>query len=95
VGLCNYFEEHGLLQGYEFRSTVLGYVQRGAVPTCSDRLLGTKLGSEAAEQIISGNSGVLVGVCKSELTCTPLEEVVVGRKPLDPWFMKAADMLAR
>jgi hypothetical protein len=26
---------------------------------------------------------------------TPLEEVVVGKKPLDPWFLKAADMLAR
>jgi 6-phosphofructokinase 1 len=94
-GLCRYFEEHGLLQGYEFRSTVLGYVQRGAVPTCADRLLGTRLGSEAAEQIIDGNHGVLVGICKSELTTTPLEEVVHGKKPLDPWFLKAADMLAR
>ena len=94
-GLCQYFEKHDLLRGYEFRSTVLGYVQRGAAPTCADRLLGTKLGSEAAEQIISGNSGVLVGVCKGDLTCTPLEEVVAGHKPLDPWFLKAADMLAR
>lgn len=94
-GLCRYFEEHGLLRGYEFRSTVLGYVQRGAVPTCADRLLGTKLGSEAAEQIIAGNSGILIGVCKGELTSTPLDVVVTGHKPLDPWFMKAADMLAR
>jgi len=29
------------------------------------------------------------------LTTTPLEEVVVGHKPLDPWFLKASDMLAR
>jgi len=94
-GLCRYFTEHGLLQGFEFRATVLGYVQRGAVPTCADRLLGTRLGSEAAEQIIAGKTGVLVGVCKSELTTTPLEEVVTGKKPLDPWFMKAADILAR
>ena len=94
-GLCKYFREHGLLRGYEFRSTVLGYVQRGAVPTCADRLLGTRLGSEAAEQIIAGNSGVLVGIIKGELTATPLEEVVEGHKPLDPWFLKAADMLAR
>ena len=94
-GLCQYFEKHDLLRGYEFRSTVLGYVQRGAVPTCADRLLGTRLGSEAAEQIIAGNSGVLVGVIKGDLTTTPLEEVVVGKKPLDPWFLKAADMLAR
>jgi 6-phosphofructokinase 1 len=94
-GLCRYFEEHGLLLGYEFRSTVLGYVQRGAVPTCADRLLGTRLGSEAAEQMIAGNTGVLIGISKGELITTPLDEVVQGRKPLDPWFLKAADMLAR
>jgi 6-phosphofructokinase 1 len=94
-GLCQYFKEHDLLHGFEFRSTVLGYVQRGAIPTCADRLLGTRLGAEAAEQIIAGNSGVLVGVCKGELTTTPLEVVVKGHKPLDPWFLKAADMLAR
>jgi len=94
-GLCQYFKEHDLLHGFEFRSTVLGYVQRGAIPTCADRLLGTRLGAEAAEQIIAGNSGVLVGVCKGELTTTPLEVVVKGHKPLDPWFLKAAEMLAR
>jgi 6-phosphofructokinase 1 len=94
-GLCQYFHEHDLLKGFEFRSSVLGYIQRGAVPTCADRLLGTKLGSEAAEQIIAGNHGILVGTHKTELTNTPLEEVVIGKKPLDPWFLKAADMLAR
>jgi len=94
-GLCQYFKDHGLLRGFEFRSTVLGYVQRGAVPTCADRLLGTRLGAEAAEQIVAGNSGILVGVCKGEVTATPLEVVVRGNKPLDPWFLKMADLLAR
>lgn len=94
-GLCRYFEEHELLRGFEFRSSVLGYVQRGAVPTCRDRLLGTRLGAEAAERIIAGEIGVLVGESKSEIITTPLEEVVVGKKPLDPWFLKAADILAR
>jgi 6-phosphofructokinase 1 len=94
-GLCQYFKENGLLRGFEFRSSVLGYVQRGATPTCADRLLGTRLGSEAAEQIVAGNSGVLVGISKGEIVLTPLDEVVVGKKPLDPWYLKAADMLAR
>jgi 6-phosphofructokinase 1 len=94
-GICQYFKEHNLLCGYEFRATVLGYVQRGAVPTCADRLLGTRLGSEAAEQMIDGNQGVLVGVSGGALITTPLDEVVVGKKPLDPWFLKAAEMLAR
>ena len=94
-GLCHYFKEHGLLSGFEFRSTVLGYVQRGAVPTCADRLLGTRLGAEAAEQLIAGNYGVLVGMHNGQVITTPLDEVVVGRKPLDSWFLKAAEVLAR
>jgi len=93
-GLCRYFKEHDLLKGFEFRASVLGYVQRGAVPTANDRLLGTRLGSFAAEQLIAGNSGILVGVHKTELCTTPLDEVVTGKKPLDEWFIKANDMLA-
>jgi hypothetical protein len=34
-------------------------------------------------------------MCKGEIATTPLDEVVVGHKPLDPWFLKAADMLAK
>ncbi|MGB8260933.1 MAG: ATP-dependent 6-phosphofructokinase [Terracidiphilus sp.] len=94
-GLCQYFHEHGLLRGYEFRASVLGYIQRGAPPTCFDRLLGTRLGSEAAAQLIGGNQGVLVGVHKGDLCTTPLDEVVVGKKPLDPWFLQLAEIMAR
>lgn len=93
-GLCRYFKDHDLLPGYEFRSTVLGYVQRGAVPTCADRLLGTRLGAEAVEQIVAGNNGVLVGIEHGDISMTPLEEVVNEHKPLDPWFLKMADLLA-
>ncbi|WP_420236371.1 ATP-dependent 6-phosphofructokinase [Telmatobacter bradus] len=92
-GLCQQFKEKKLLQGYEFRSTVLGYIQRGATPTCSDRLLGTRLGSAAVEQILTGESGVLVGVSKGEIITTPLDIVVASKKPLDPWYLAAADML--
>lgn len=94
-GLCDYFHERNLLRGFEFRSTVLGYIQRGAVPTCRDRLLATRLGSEAADQIVGGKSGILVGMSKGEIVTTPLEDVVVGKKPLDPWYIQAADILAR
>lgn len=94
-GLCQQFKEKKLLLGYEFRSTVLGYIQRGASPTCADRLLGSRLGSEAVDQILQGNVGKVVGICKGELTTTPLDVVVEGRKPLDPWYLEAAEMLAR
>ena len=94
-GLCEQFREKKLLHGYEFRSTVLGYIQRGATPTCADRLLGTRLGSSAVEEMIKGNTGVLVGISKSEIITTPLEQIVNKQKALDPWFLEAAEMLAR
>jgi 6-phosphofructokinase 1 len=93
-GLCDQFREKHLLHGYEFRSTVLGYIQRGATPTCADRLLGTRLGSSAVDEMLKGNTGVVIGIIKSELSTTPLEKVVTSRKPLDPWCLDAADMLA-
>lgn len=93
-GLCQQFREKKLLHGYEFRSTVLGYIQRGATPTCADRLLGSRLGSAAVDEMLKGNTGVVVGLTKSELSTTPLDLVVKSRKPLDPWCLEAADMLA-
>ena len=94
-GLCEQFREKKLLHGYEFRSTVLGYIQRGATPTCADRLLGTRLGSSAVEEMLKGNTGVLVGTSKGEIITTPLADIVNKQKALDPWFLEAADMLAR
>jgi 6-phosphofructokinase 1 len=94
-GLCQEFEKKKLLLGYEFRSTVLGYVQRGASPTCSDRLLATRLGSEAVAQMVAGKVGILVGMSRGEVITTPLETVIRERKPLDPWYLSAADLLAR
>lgn len=94
-GLCRYFREKDLIPGHEFRSTVLGYVQRGAVPTCADRLLGTSLGVVAADQILAGTHGVLIGIHKGEPVATPLAEIAGKDKLLDPVFLKMADMLAR
>jgi 6-phosphofructokinase 1 len=94
-GLCRYFREKDLIPGHEFRSTVLGYVQRGAVPTCADRLLATSLGVVAADQILAGNHGVLIGIHKGAPVATPLAEIAGKDKPLDPAFLKMADMLAR
>lgn len=94
-GLCDYFRKNELLLGYEFRSSVLGYIQRGATPTAADRLLGSRLGSAAVEKLADGTTGVLVGVERGDIITTPLAEVVSSKKPLDPWFIHAAETLAR
>lgn len=81
--------------GFDIRMTILGHVQRGGIPTAFDRILATRLGSEAARQLVGGTHGVLVGWNKSQATTTPYEEVVGIHKPLDLRLFELADILAQ
>jgi 6-phosphofructokinase 1 len=94
-GLATYFrEQHGRL-GFELRVTILGHVQRGGSPTFFDRLLATRLGAAAVEQLEQGNSGTLVGSVGGEIATTPLADVVGRNKPLDSGLLELARVLAR
>lgn len=94
--LAQYFREHHSAEpGFDLRVTVLGYVQRGGAPTFADRMLGTRLGAAAVEQLAAGNTGVLVGVKNGAITATPLDEVVETKKPLDVSLMQLAGVLAK
>jgi 6-phosphofructokinase 1 len=93
--LAAYFKQHVERLGFAVRATVLGYVQRGGAPTYADRMLATRLGAAAVEEIAAGHHGVLVGMRKSELATTPLAEVVSGKKPLDTALLRLAGVLAK
>lgn len=92
--LAEYFRTHHQDLGFDVRATTLGHVQRGGTPGAFDRILATRLGAEATEQLAQGNSGVLVGTLKGEITTTPLSEVVAKPKPLDPKLLELAKVLA-
>ena len=92
--LTQYFEEHRERLGYELRSTVLGYVQRGSSPTYADRMLATRLGAWAVECIAEKCFGVLVGLKNGQTAVTDLSEVVACRKPLDMSLLGLAGALA-
>jgi 6-phosphofructokinase 1 len=93
--LGSYFQEHKERLGFELRVTTLGHVQRGGCPGAFDRLLATRLGSAATEQIARGKYGVLVGLVKGEIVTTPLEKVICQKKPLDPHLLELAGILAK
>ncbi len=94
-GLADYVAGQKARLGFELRVTILGYMQRGGTPTFADRMLATRLGAAAVEEVAAGRAGVLVGVAKGEVITTPLAEVVVGKKPLDPKLLELARVLAR
>ena len=93
--LAQYFQEHRERLGFELRVTTLGHVQRGGAPGAFDRLLATRLGAAATEQLARGERGLLVGLLKGEMAATPLAEVVANKKPLDLRLLELARVLAK
>jgi len=88
-----YFTEHRERLGFDLRVTILGHTQRGGSPSAYDRILASRLGAAATEQMAKGNFGVLVGEIKDEIVMTPLEEVVNHPKELDSSLIDLAKIL--
>lgn len=61
-----------LILSREVRVAVLGHIQRGGEPTAFDRLLASRLGTAAVEQLIKGRRNVMVGLVGGEIFATPL-----------------------
>jgi len=91
--LDQYFLQHRERLGFDLRVTILGHVQRGGTPSAFDRILASRLGAEAVEQIAKGNNGVLIGLLMNSTVATPLEEVVKTKKVLDPKMIELARLL--
>ncbi|GAB6392703.1 MAG: 6-phosphofructokinase [Treponematales bacterium] len=58
--------------GMETRATVLGYVQRGGIPSASDRVLATSLGTAAADLLAAGSYGRMVSLSGDSITSVDL-----------------------
>lgn len=81
--------------GLESRVTILGYVQRGGTPCAEDRLLGSRIGTAAAELIADGVTGVMVASKGDGAAPVPLDEVAgnLALVPADhPWIRTARDV---
>ena len=68
----------------EVRITVPGHTQRGGSPCPYDRVLATRLGAAAAEAILDGKYGCMMGVSNNKIIHVPLSEVAGKLKSVDP-----------
>ena len=81
--------------GFEARYLVLGHMQRGGSPTAFDRVLSLRLGAYAANRLIDGNSGEMVGVDGSRLVAHPLDYVLHTERTVDPDKLLLASVMAQ
>jgi len=71
-----YAEKIQTATGYETRASVLGYIQRGGSPTVRDRVLASRLGAKAADLLIEGKEGKIVGLINNQLMAQNMSHIL-------------------
>lgn len=80
--------------GYETRVTVLGHTQRGGSPSAFDRILATRLGVAAVEQVERGNFGVMMALRGNQVVPIPLQEGVGKMRQVDAELFEMAKLFS-
>ena len=80
--------------GLSFRTTVLGYIQRGGSPTMEDRVLASRLGIRAVELLRDEKGGMVVGVKGGEVIDLPIEEALSIPARFDSDLFEEAKILS-
>jgi 6-phosphofructokinase 1 len=91
--VADYLNTHHEDLGFDVRVTVLGHVQRGGRPSVYDRIIATRMGAFAANQLIDGSSGNMVGIQGGILKVVPLTESVASLRPLDLKYLELSDVM--
>jgi 6-phosphofructokinase 1 len=60
----------------DVRSTILGHIQRGGSPTCSDRILASRLGYAAVLALREGKTQCMAGIINDDVVFTPFTNAV-------------------
>ena len=79
----------------EVRCTVLGHTQRGGTPLAFDRILGTRLGTEAVQAASEGKTGNMVALQGREIVLVPLKSLagIVRQVPADSPLIRTAESI--
>ncbi len=70
-------------ENMETRAVVLGHLQRGGSPNAFDRVLATRFGIAAIENVHEGRFGEMVALQGNNIVSVPLKDVVGKRKTVD------------
>ena len=77
---------------YDIRVSVLGHMQRGGTPSCFDRVLASRLGVAAVENLLDRVSGVMVGVINNQIITCGLSKAIKLNNDIDKELLKVAEI---
>jgi 6-phosphofructokinase 1 len=90
--LKDYVNEH--LPEYDVRVSVLGHMQRGGSPSCFDRVLASRMGVQAVESLLAGQSNLMVGLLNDKIAVTPLEKAIKGQSKINKELIRVSDIMS-
>tara|TARA_R110002126_G_scaffold142546_4_gene288417 strand:+ start:1426 stop:2409 length:984 start_codon:yes stop_codon:yes gene_type:complete len=89
--LKDYVNEH--MPEYDVRVSVLGHMQRGGSPSCFDRVLASRMGVRAVEDLIKGKSNYMVGLLNDKIAVTPLDQALKGKSEINEELIRVSDIM--
>ncbi len=87
-------EEIRNLLEMEVRVTILGHLQRGGTPTAFDRVLASRLSSNAVDLLHQGKSGFMVGYLQGKIQPLAFAEALEEKKAFSWEDYRLASVLA-
>lgn len=78
--------------GMESRTTILGHVQRGGMPTAYDRILATRLGIKAIDLVHQGEFGKMTALKGNRIEAVPLKKAVSRNRKVDKDIFEIASV---
>lgn len=80
--------------GFDTKVTILGHLQRGGTPTAYDRILASRLGAEAVELLMNGETCKMAGMVSGSIVAENLEKILSGNKEIDMDMYNLAAILS-
>jgi len=82
------------LPDYEARVSVLGHMQRGGSPSCFDRVLASRLGVKAVEELLDGKSNEMVGLVNNKVVTSNIEKAIKTSHDINRELLRISDILS-
>ncbi|MBU1621538.1 MAG: ATP-dependent 6-phosphofructokinase [Gammaproteobacteria bacterium] len=82
-------------RGIECRASILGHIQRGGRPVGADRILATKLGAYAVEQLVQGAHLMMAGEINGKAGLYPLALTGDKKKQVDSYLLRWQQQVAQ
>ena len=79
---------------YDVRVSILGHLQRGGVPSASDRILASRLGVAAIEALKEGQRNVMMGISNDKIVYVPFSRAIKMDKPIDKELINVLGILS-